>query len=37
VITDVLRVTGGNKERAAQMLSISRAGLYKMMSRLHIE
>jgi transcriptional regulator with PAS, ATPase and Fis domain len=36
-ITDVLRVTGGNKRRAAQMLGISRAGFYKKMSCLHIK
>ena len=36
-ITDVLRVTGGNKRKAAQMLGISRAGFYKKMSRLNIK
>jgi DNA-binding NtrC family response regulator len=36
-ITDVLRVTGGNKRKAAHMLGISRAGFYKKMSRLNIE
>lgn len=36
-VTDALAASGGNKARAARMLGISRAGLYKKLKRLNID